>query len=177
LFLAAVATAVTDCLQQLVPKASVYIKWPNDIIVNDKKTAGILIENVVRGHTWAWSIIGIGVNIAQSSLPPDLPHASSLRIAGLTDLDLNNIGRQLRNAIIQYLDVLSKQYMSGGNATVISRYNSRLYRLGQAQYFRQGDYIWHGTIEGMNPSGHILIRLPDGKLHAYPHGSIEWIWS
>lgn len=43
------------------------IKKPNDIYYRDRKAGGILIENIVRGKIWTWSIIGIGININQSA--------------------------------------------------------------------------------------------------------------
>src|SRR5437588_414140 len=42
------------------------IKWPNDLYWNDRKAGGILIENVIMGNEWKWSVIGIGININQT---------------------------------------------------------------------------------------------------------------
>jgi len=43
------------------------IKKPNDIYFSDRKAGGILVENLVRGKEWTWTVIGIGMNINQSS--------------------------------------------------------------------------------------------------------------
>ncbi len=45
--------------------ANLFIKWPNDIFINDSKAGGILIENVIKGKIWQWAVIGIGLNINQ----------------------------------------------------------------------------------------------------------------
>src|SRR5688572_17585879 len=79
-FLAAIAVTVADSIQQLMPEQPVSIKWPNDILIADKKAGGILIENVVRGQAWPWSVVGIGINVGQTELPAFLPNATSLRV-------------------------------------------------------------------------------------------------
>src|SRR5690606_23377330 len=80
-FLTAVAVAVADTLLDVYEHWDVRIKWPNDIIVNDKKAGGILIENVLKGGVWAYSVVGLGLNVLQYEFPPSLPHAISLRMA------------------------------------------------------------------------------------------------
>src|SRR5437667_2750998 len=70
---------------------STRIKWPNDMYWQDRKVGGILIENIVGSLTagqagresavgsWQWAIIGIGININQTSFPPDLHNPVSLK--------------------------------------------------------------------------------------------------
>ncbi len=43
----------------------VKIKWPNDLYINDRKAGGVLIENIYKGNSWEWAVIGIGININQ----------------------------------------------------------------------------------------------------------------
>jgi BirA family transcriptional regulator, biotin operon repressor / biotin---[acetyl-CoA-carboxylase] ligase len=81
-FLAAVALGVYEAVRGHIPHRCPGIKWPNDILIGDKKAAGILIENVVRGSSWQWAVIGIGINLAQRSFPKDLPNATSLQLEG-----------------------------------------------------------------------------------------------
>ena len=61
--------AVSSALEQLYSLAP-QIKWPNDILLNKRKTAGILVESVWQDEKHASVVIGIGVNISPSSLPP-----------------------------------------------------------------------------------------------------------
>ena len=65
------------------------IKWPNDLYWRDRKTGGILIENVVRSsasgvssqqsETWKWAIVGVGININQTLFAAELPNPVSLK--------------------------------------------------------------------------------------------------
>ena len=72
----AVSLAATDVLNRYASGFS--IKWPNDIYWEDKKIAGILIENVLSGSTFARSIVGIGLNINQERFISDAPNPVSL---------------------------------------------------------------------------------------------------
>lgn len=62
------ALAVYDVLTEILPKSQydIKIKWPNDILVNKKKIAGILIENTYQNSNIAYSIIGVGINVNQA---------------------------------------------------------------------------------------------------------------
>ena len=61
--------AIKNTLDQFVD--DIRIKWPNDIYWNDKKIAGILIENDLQGNTIDNSVIGIGINVNQEMFPID----------------------------------------------------------------------------------------------------------
>src|ERR1700759_4538285 len=84
LFSAAIALAILDLMKSF-QNNDWKIKWPNDIYWNDRKAGGLLIESVVTGQTWTWAIVGIGMNLNQSSFPAEIPNAVSLnQITGVT---------------------------------------------------------------------------------------------
>ena len=61
------------------------IKWPNDIYWRDRKAGGVLIENILQGKDWKYSVVGIGININQTIFDPALPNPVSLKqITGKT---------------------------------------------------------------------------------------------
>jgi BirA family transcriptional regulator, biotin operon repressor / biotin---[acetyl-CoA-carboxylase] ligase len=64
-----VALAVRDAVQHFLPDALVEVKWPNDILVNRRKIAGILLENQLQGNTLSSAIVGIGINVNQIDFP------------------------------------------------------------------------------------------------------------
>ena len=82
------ALAILKSLQDLaIPKLS--IKWPNDILSEDKKVCGVLIENIVKHNAITASIIGIGLNVNQENFPVNIPNATSIKkiIKKETDID------------------------------------------------------------------------------------------
>src|SRR2546430_17414540 len=55
------------------------IKWPNDVYWQDRKTGGILIENIIAGNTWKYAVAGFGLNINQTNFDVTLKNPSSLK--------------------------------------------------------------------------------------------------
>ena len=82
------------------------IKWPNDIWVDDRKICGILIENKLDGNTVAESIIGIGLNLNQTSWPADLPNPVSLKQITGKDYDTHAELEVLAEKICRRLSLL-----------------------------------------------------------------------
>lgn len=167
-FSGAIAAAIARFLQNLYKNCDIRIKWPNDIIVNDKKAGGILIENILRGSQWVYSIIGLGLNIGQESMPQDLPHATSLRIASGQNLDPKLLVRPVSEHIIAAISVQSSAGMVD--------YNQLLYKIGQKQKFSEHGVDFWATIISVNTDGILEVKKEDGTLSQYSHGQITWIW-
>ena len=75
------------------------IKRPNDIYWRDRKAGGILIENLLKGTAWTWTVIGIGININQTVFSPEAPNPVSLKqITGL-DWDILSLQEALSKAL------------------------------------------------------------------------------
>ncbi|NLF28529.1 MAG: biotin--[acetyl-CoA-carboxylase] ligase [Clostridiales bacterium] len=74
----AVFVAALSMAEALSDFAGVRIKWPNDLALNGKKLSGMLAEAGFENGMCAWLALGVGVNLAQVSFPPELPYATSL---------------------------------------------------------------------------------------------------
>ena len=86
-----VSVAMIDVLKKYLPEESLFIKWPNDIYFNNKKIAGILIKNEIKGMMLGTSIIGVGLNVNQESFGENLPNPISLKMITGKDYDLEEI--------------------------------------------------------------------------------------
>lgn len=170
-FNASVAVAIVTVLQKLYGSWDVRIKWPNDIIVNDKKAGGILIENVIRGSHWAHTVIGLGLNVKQRKFPDHLPYATSLTVASGLDFEVP----ALRDAIIG--SILSTIEMPRNAEMVMDMYNQHLFKLGAKQSFGDGTKDWEATILAVHADGALEVRLEDGARVFYHHGQVLWIWA
>ncbi|MDR3680086.1 MAG: biotin--[acetyl-CoA-carboxylase] ligase [Flavipsychrobacter sp.] len=166
----ATAVAVAVTLQDLYEQWDVRIKWPNDIIVNDKKAGGILIENVIRGNNWLYSIIGLGLNVKQESFPIELPHATSLKIASGIDFDLKTLRDKLR------LEILEQTAKCAVNQDLLKQYNGLLYRKGNVQGFADAKESWEAIIIAAAQDGTLHVQLPNGSIVPYTHGMVTWTW-
>ena len=169
LFSAAAAVAVANVLQKLSETADVRIKWPNDIIINDKKAGGILIENVLRGSKWSYGVIGLGLNVTQTHFPAALPHATSLLAEGV-HAEVHSLREALRKAILA--DTAGRRSAE----EVMERYNEHLFRKSDSQVFRKNGEEWYGKTDHVSADGKLHVVLPDGEIVAYVHGKVEWVW-
>lgn len=169
-FSAAVATAIADVLQNLSENWDVCIKWPNDIIINDKKAGGILIENILRGNNWVYAIVGLGLNVNTAAFPAELVHATSLKLEGSREFNL----AELRNTLRENILMRTAKALIADEA--MQQYNDYLYRKGQWQTFGTEGREWQGFIQGVSADGRLQVQLADGETAGYVHGVIEWIW-
>lgn len=169
-FSAGVAVAVAGVLEGLYEGWSIKVKWPNDIIINDKKAGGILIENILRGSSWLYSIIGLGLNVSQDSFPPELPYATSLKINSSKSFDLIALRDMLRSGIFDKLSGTTHA------EEIMQQYNQYLYRRGLEQAFSDGHAEWKGIVVKANPDGQLMVQLQNGSMAAYKHGDVVWMW-
>lgn len=170
-FSAAIAVAIAKVLQNLNNRWDVRIKWPNDLIINDKKAGGILIENVLRGSQWTNSVIGLGLNVKQLSFPGELPFATSLKIASEADYDLTALRNELWSNIMDAIEALAPK------DSVMREYNELLYKHGAMQGFSNHDGRWEARILTANSDGTLAVQLEDGTIVNYQHGQIVWEWN
>jgi len=169
-FNGAVAVAVAEVLNGLYEGWDIRIKWPNDIIINDKKAGGILIENVLRGNSWSYSVIGLGLNIAQTGFPSSLPFATSLKVASGREFDVKEIFELIRRNIL--LKACSSLDIHG----IMKDYNDYLYRKDLEQKFTDGSQEWVAIIRSAGGDGMLQVQLADGSVLHYSHGVAHWKW-
>lgn len=168
IFNAAVTVAIANVLQKLDPMGKVQIKWPNDIIITDKKAGGILIENVIRGNNWSYSVIGLGINVFQQSFPDSLPYATSLQIGLGTTSPLPTLAAAIRDGVLDALQDPPNETKH------MNDYNAKLYKKGETQLFSNNDGRWTATLFGAAADGTLRVRLSDGTIVNYTHGQVVW---
>ena len=151
-------------------KSGTTIKWPNDIYWRDRKAGGILIENIIRGNTWMWCLIGIGININQTEFG-NLPNPVSLKQITGKDYDSIELGKSL----CSYLDKHYHQFLDEGTSAVFERYNQQLYKKNESVKLRKGDAVFNCTVKGVSENGDIIVEGCDWKKFGF--GEVEWIIS
>lgn len=152
----ATALAIIEALKILqIPK--LYIKWPNDILADNKKIGGILIENIIKSNALLGTVIGIGININQRYFD-NLPLASSLhKLTGIIydkDEVLQHILKQLE-IHLGYLEQRNFEKLQ-------SAYEASLFRIKKPSTFQMpnGD-TFSGFINGVSQDGKLQILLED----------------
>ena len=166
------AIALTNYLKTILPdNCQIFVKWPNDIYINDKKAVGILIENSFRGMNWNFSVIGIGINLHQQVFPEDLSLATSLyNESGLTFSPFEII-QDFRQGL---LNAINKATPS---ETLLNQYNNYLYKKDKQVLFRdkKTNNIFEAFVMEVTEEGQIILLSPTGILK-YQFGELEWLF-
>jgi len=150
-----VSLGLTDYLQNYF-EGGVTIKWPNDILINNKKVCGILIENQLSGSQISQSIVGIGLNVNQKQF--GISTASSMSLLKGEDFrlekELDNLLAALENRYLQLknnkTELLKEEYLQ------------RLHWRNQLHKFSAGEKEFEGEIIGTDESGRLQIRSSEG---------------
>jgi len=152
---ALVSLAVSDFAQQKLPDQKVKIKWPNDILADNFKIAGILIENFLRKNKIHTSIIGIGLNINQTFFK-DLPRAGSFKMFTHKNYNLEELLPDLAEQI-------EKKVYDGIHtplSEILKKYESHLFRINKVSTFQFPDgNLAKGKIKGIQPSGKLWVEF------------------
>lgn len=166
----AVALALVDTLGTCGIDAR--IKWTNDIYAGDRKLVGILIEHHLAGGRLARTVAGIGINVNQTAFDPALPNPVSLAQAGGRKF---NRSRLLETFLVRCLRRYA-QLERGEKETLQHAYRERMYRLGEQHPYRLPDgTLFQAAIEGVLPSGELILRHADGTRHEYLFREIEFV--
>jgi BirA family biotin operon repressor/biotin-[acetyl-CoA-carboxylase] ligase len=132
------------------------IKWPNDVLLNDKKCCGILVEGVSETSIDA-IISGIGINLNEDSFPEDIAYkATSLHIQSGLTYD----PKEVLSLFLKEFDELYEDYKRGGKR-YLTLIRERFYLLGKEVYLNYHNENLSGTVEGIDDEGSLLLN--DGK--------------
>lgn len=162
------ALAVHDAILDRAPilAGRVALKWPNDVLCDGKKLAGILLEGRMRGETIAVAI-GIGVNCRHHPSQTSFP-ATDLAAAG-APVGAEDLFTALSGAMLRWL----AQWRSGaGFAAIRGDWLARSSGMGELIRVRMPDRELVGRGEGLDDNGCLLLRLADGSLQTIAAGEV-----
>lgn len=161
-----VSLAVRATVQKYLPKMEVTVKWPNDVMVGNKKIAGILIENRIGSPVE--SIIGIGLNINQSSFE-DLPSATSMTEVAKQSFNISDVISDCLGFVEKYY-LLSKR--DHGVKQLQTLYVSQLYKLNETVLIDSEKYV----VVGVDLEGKLLLKNGQADKAIY-HKEVVVIWN
>jgi BirA family biotin operon repressor/biotin-[acetyl-CoA-carboxylase] ligase len=156
-----VSSAILDFINPIVQ--SVRIKWPNDILINGRKLAGILIENTILDRNLHTSIVGIGININQKEFPPDLPNPTSLSIATGKEYDLSDSLTALLKSLNTHIFKLYRERF----AEIKTTYLNNLWGLNEWAVYKDSSGTFEGRIADVADSGELIVVLRSGATKQY----------
>ncbi len=161
------AIIVRDFLDNLT-KASVCIKWPNDIILNGKKVCGMLIEKTKK-YGKDYFIIGIGINILQKDFS-NLPKAGSILSVTGVNIDLMTFIQDF------HIYFISRIMNIPAEEKILEEYNLHLFKRDAISVFQKDEMRQNGIVKNADNGGYLWIDLENEGLQKFFHKEIEMLY-
>lgn len=164
----AVSLAIRQALHTIL-KQDVFIKWPNDLYVNDKKIGGILIENILQGNIWKYAIIGIGINVNQTVFSTKANNPTSIHKILHETYAIENLLGEICNRIEQHYLQLKK----GMQSKQKEQYVQHLWGRNEQRFFKIDNVLVEGKIVNVDENGLLIIDF-NGHLASFGFKEIEY---
>lgn len=148
--------AIHDLLTEYF-KDGFKIKWPNDLYYNNKKIAGILIENYIKQNTIAWCIVGVGLNINQSKFH----EKNAISLAQICNQSFDR--EELINVLLQKVEGRYFELKSGNRQKLKDEYISNLYWKDELHVFQSEGTYFNGKIINVEKGGKLNMEVEDGE--------------
>ena len=157
------AILVRDFIANLT-KTEVKIKWPNDLILKNKKICGMLFEKNKN-----YFVVGIGINILQENFK-NLPKAGSVLSQTGLSFELKAFTESLHQYLFEHL--VQKEIPND----VLELYHLHLYRKNEVSVFEKNEVRQNGIIQNVDENGYIWIDLENEGLQKFFHKEIELLY-
>lgn len=165
----AILYAVNDLRPPLEVKPQ--IKWPNDLILENKKVCGILTEAILMGSHLKYAIIGIGINVNQEHF--SIPQAGSLKSVSGRDFNINQVLELVLFSVKNHYDLLRVTSRKALKAA----YEDALYKRDVETNFQLKDGTeFKGKIIGIDAHGQLNIALKPGEIRSFGVKDLRMIY-
>ena len=163
----AAAIAAHEAIASFAPDAEIRVKWPNDVLANGRKIAGILLESASTGTVPEWLAIGIGINLAHYPEGTEFP-ATALPALGIAAPNPSEALARLAAAFAKWYEI----WRASGFSPLRDAWLARAAGLGTRIRARLADgEIW-GMFEGIDETGALILRETQGKTRAIAAGEV-----
>ncbi|QYF88284.1 biotin--[acetyl-CoA-carboxylase] ligase [Brevundimonas sp. PAMC22021] len=164
-FVAALAAA--EMLDGYAGRERVSIKWPNDVMLDGVKVAGILVESGVHASGGLWLAVGIGINLAHAPEGTERP-ATAIGLAGTEAPAFEAaLGR-----LVDSVSAWQARWDQMGFQPVLDAWTDRTRGLNGPCVARLGSETLEGTADGVEADGALRLRLADGTLRRISAGDV-----
>jgi BirA family biotin operon repressor/biotin-[acetyl-CoA-carboxylase] ligase len=144
----------------------VHVKWPNDLLVDGQKLAGVLLESQLQGERLQAVVVGVGLNVSTRDFPPEIAaRATSLARLGASDLEREPLLQAVLNAMALRLEA----YQRTGVAGILDELNAA----DALRDKRVRVEAKQGVGRGLDDQGRLLLEDDAGVVHAILAGTVE----
>lgn len=166
------ATVLADVIHEYIG-VKPQIKWPNDILINSRKTAGILTEMQAEQDQIQYVVIGMGINVNQTAeeLPEDISYkATSIRVESRKEWDIKELIQQ----ILLTFEAAYESYIKHGFPEVKTKWESYGFRIGEEIDIKTMQDEWRSEFLGIAEDGAMLTTDREGNEQKLYSAEIQW---
>lgn len=165
-FVSALATGEA-IKKHLSDKKHLSYKWPNDILLNDNKIAGILLESSLKADHVEWLVVGIGVNI--SSFPDEVIYPAGCLKEAAPDLTID----ALFSDILDHFSKCYEEWLSDGFLPIRERWLEGSAHRNKNIQVTSGKSVYSGTMQTLDDDGALIIKAASGSTHRIHVGDVS----
>ncbi|MGY8931422.1 MAG: biotin--[acetyl-CoA-carboxylase] ligase [Flavobacteriales bacterium] len=148
----------------------IHIKWPNDLIIKNKKIAGFIIDNLVQKSNIHTSVIGIGVNINQLKFNFFSPLATSISLENNCNYNLDDMKNNL-------LSCIENRYINfEKNSTLYNEYLNYLYLKDKFSFFEINLKRVEAKIINVSEKGELFVQFKNDKIESFLLDEIKFLF-
>lgn len=145
------------------PSAALHLKWPNDLMAQEGKLAGILLE--AAGDA---IVVGIGVNLADAPEIPERPATALATLGSKVDRDV------FAADLVKAFDTELDRWRNAGLAPLVRRWLDVAHAVGTPLSVSEpGGTFLAGTFDGIDDAGTLRLRMPDGNVRSIQAGDVK----
>jgi BirA family biotin operon repressor/biotin-[acetyl-CoA-carboxylase] ligase len=161
--------SILELLEKYLVK-DVKVKWPNDVMVKNKKISGVLIENKIKKNNSINSVMGIGINVNQQHFPDFLSATSIVNeIGSVSEIDL------LANELA-FIIKSNFKFLKSKSKIYLDHYNNKLHNKNQTVRFKNNiGKIEVGKIVKVDFRGNLMIMNEEGKIEYFKENEIKFL--
>ncbi len=148
------------------------IKWPNDILVENKKICGILIENNIKGDFVISSILGVGFNLNQECFSQEI-ETTAISLKNVTGEEYC-VETEL-NKLCSFITGRLKCINKDGLDKIKAEYSNKLYRFGEMGRYKTESREIFAEIIDLRPDGRIVLKENNGKVREFYFKELEFL--
>ncbi len=154
--------------------ANTLIKWPNDILINWKKVAGVLTAMQPRGDEVDFVVVGVGVNL---NMTRETMKKEMGEVAEIATSLREELGHEIERArftadLINEIEIWYQRFLKNGKSPIIKEWMRRWGAINRRVQVKFNETVVEGTASGIDENGYLLIKKDDGTTERIISGDV-----
>jgi len=168
-----IAHAIARCFRETLGLDATCIKWPNDIVIDGKKTCGILTEMSVEQDYIQYVVIGVGINVRRQTFPAEIADRAIALDEAATVISMIDRSKLLADILKFFEEDYEKFLQTDSMKPLQAFYNEMLVNRDREVCVLDPAGEYRGIAKGITETGELIVELPDGSRRRVYAGEVS----